>query len=365
MMSNLVNSNGAATPSSSSEADKENGSVSARLSKGLASKPRISAPPAAQLSPSEPPAEKESQGVMWQDSLADQVPRTRRLRKPTPPLGTPTPAPTPAAARQTPSPSLERTIPPTTATPSPSIATSHTNSPGLSTGSSSRRRVFCTTGLTETAKTEALDWIVELGGETTEDAQLATHLLLAESLPRNEKLLSSAARGNWVLHPAYVSESKVAGRFLAEEEFEWGSEALERRGLASEGHDERTAHLMFWRRRVQLQGGARAFAGWRVLLAVPESKRRAFANILAAGDGGVVEWDEERRFEGLSHVLVAAPSPGWWSEAEGVAEAAEAGAAVFSTIHLSNTLSQLGQVQDEQRSWLPAFRAHIHQRRTS
>ena len=44
---------------------------------------------------------------------------------------------------------------------------------------------------------------------------------------RNEKYLASVAAGKWVLHKSFLEASRTAGRFVEEEEHEWGGEATE------------------------------------------------------------------------------------------------------------------------------------------
>ncbi|XP_038209375.1 DNA topoisomerase 2-binding protein 1 isoform X2 [Zerene cesonia] len=133
---------------------------------------------------------------------------------------------------------------------------------------------------------EIIAMIEHLGGAVCEGAEMdesATHLLCA--LPgRSEKMLCSVAAGKWVLHPAYVARSRAAGRFLREEEFEWGNpRAAALPALAGgEAALARGAHR--WRA-AAARGAPGPFAGLAALLHVPAPRRRLLARLLRAGGG--------------------------------------------------------------------------------
>ncbi|CAH2099443.1 unnamed protein product [Euphydryas editha] len=137
---------------------------------------------------------------------------------------------------------------------------------------------------------EIVEMISQLGGEVCEGAELelsASHLLCAAP-GRSEKMLGSVAAGKWVLHPAYVARSRQAGRFLPEEEYEWGNPRATSLPTLSGGERAlaRAAHR--WRA-ARARTGAAPFAGMRALLHVPAARRRLLARLLLAGGGRPVD----------------------------------------------------------------------------
>ncbi|XP_052753760.1 DNA topoisomerase 2-binding protein 1 [Galleria mellonella] len=133
---------------------------------------------------------------------------------------------------------------------------------------------------------EIVEMIRCLGGEVSEGSELdeaATHLLCAAP-GRSEKMLGSVAAGRWVLHPAYVPRSRAAGRFLPEEEFEWGNPAATSLPAVS-GAELALARAAHRWRRARGAGGAGALAGVRALLHVPPARRRQRARLVTVAGG--------------------------------------------------------------------------------
>ncbi|CAK1541346.1 unnamed protein product [Leptosia nina] len=133
---------------------------------------------------------------------------------------------------------------------------------------------------------EITEMIVHLGGEICEGAELdprATHLLC--SLPgRSEKMLCSVAGGKWVLHPAYVARSRAAGKFLSEEDFEWGNPLAQCLPTLS-GAEQNLARAAYRWRSALSRGSPGPFHGIVGLLHVPAARRRLLARLLEAGGG--------------------------------------------------------------------------------
>ena len=80
------------------------------------------------------------------------------------------------------------------------------------------------------------------------------------------------AAGKWVLHPAYITDSAEAGRWLDEEAYAWGREA---NSLISdkEGMDWKLASAArTWR-----IGAGGAVDGMKFILHMPEAKQGAFS----------------------------------------------------------------------------------------
>ncbi|XP_045485760.1 DNA topoisomerase 2-binding protein 1 isoform X1 [Pieris rapae] len=133
---------------------------------------------------------------------------------------------------------------------------------------------------------EITEMIIHLGGEVCEGAELdprATHLLC--SLPgRSEKMLCSVAGGKWVLHPAYIDRSRAAGKFISEEEFEWGNPlALTLPTLS--GAEASLARAAFKWRSALSKGSPGPFQGVVALLHVPAVRKRLLGRLLEAGGG--------------------------------------------------------------------------------
>ncbi|XP_041974084.1 DNA topoisomerase 2-binding protein 1 [Aricia agestis] len=132
--------------------------------------------------------------------------------------------------------------------------------------------------------------ILHLGGSVSDAAEMdpqATHLLCAAP-GRSEKMLGSIAAGKWVLHPAYVARSRVAGKFLPEDEFEWGN-PLASCLPALSGGDGALARAAHRWRTARTHSRPPPFAGLRALLHVPQPRARLFARLLRAGGGEAVE----------------------------------------------------------------------------
>ncbi|XP_078438958.1 transcription coactivator [Wolffia australiana] len=61
----------------------------------------------------------------------------------------------------------------------------------------------------------------------------ATHFIAPEPLRRTEKFFAAAASGRWILKSDYLAACGAAGKFLAEEEFEWAGSGLTGDGAIS------------------------------------------------------------------------------------------------------------------------------------
>ena len=151
-------------------------------------------------------------------------------------------------------------------------------------------RVFQVTNLPSEQRLLAKHMTEELGGRFSSvdafDLQ-STHLLCKVPM-KSEKFLASVARGLWVLSYDYLEQSLKAGRFLNEEDFEWGSEKL---GLASihSNHIKLATSARRWR--LALSGGRDigAYSNWKVLLHVPKNKIKGLSSILNAGGAEILE----------------------------------------------------------------------------
>ncbi|XP_068628524.1 DNA topoisomerase 2-binding protein 1 [Battus philenor] len=128
--------------------------------------------------------------------------------------------------------------------------------------------------------------IMQLGGQVCEGTELdasATHLLCAAP-GRSEKMLGSVAGGRWVLHPAYVARSRTAGRFLDEEDFEWGNPRATCLPQLS-GAEVMLARAAYRWRYARARGEPGPFAGVVALLHIPPTRRRLLTRLVVAGNG--------------------------------------------------------------------------------
>merc|ERR1719150_1500109 len=87
--------------------------------------------------------------------------------------------------------------------------------------------VFMVSSLDEQQLIQLEEGVAKLGGRMSSNAsnfdREATHMITGK-VGRSEKVMSSVASGRWLLHPSYIVESLIQGRWLEEERFEWGSE---------------------------------------------------------------------------------------------------------------------------------------------
>ncbi|TGZ37603.1 DNA topoisomerase 2-binding protein 1 [Temnothorax longispinosus] len=134
--------------------------------------------------------------------------------------------------------------------------------------------------------------IKDLGGDVSTDTNFdnsATHLLCIR-LSRNEKMLGSIAAGKWVLHCSYLRDSEQAGRFLDEEEYEWGNPKNKDKipEPNSEIENAIAAAAYRWRQKLQKELDG-PFSDIVALLMVSEEKYDQFKRLIEAGGGSVMQ----------------------------------------------------------------------------
>ncbi|XP_025993748.1 DNA topoisomerase 2-binding protein 1 isoform X2 [Solenopsis invicta] len=155
---------------------------------------------------------------------------------------------------------------------------------------SSIKRKFMLSGIKEKNAYEQV--IRDLGGEVSTDANFdnsATHLLCIR-LSRNEKMLGSVAAGKWVLHCSYLRDSEQDGKFLDEEEYEWGNPKSKNKIPKPNGEIEIAIAAAVYRWRLKLQKELHGpFSNIVALLMVSEEKYDQFKRLIKAGGGMVVQ----------------------------------------------------------------------------
>ncbi|XP_020299565.1 DNA topoisomerase 2-binding protein 1 isoform X3 [Pseudomyrmex gracilis] len=134
--------------------------------------------------------------------------------------------------------------------------------------------------------------IKELGGNVSTDANFdnsATHLLCVR-LSRNEKMLGSIAAGKWILYHSYLRDSEQEGRFLDEEEYEWGNPKSQKKIPQPNSDMEQAIATAAHRWRLKLQKEPDGpFSDMVALLMVSDEKYDQFKRLIEAGGGLVTQ----------------------------------------------------------------------------
>ena len=153
-------------------------------------------------------------------------------------------------------------------------------------------RVFQITSIERDQRPYLENMIENLGAKVIADSSsfdpTATHLLCKAPL-KSEKYMASVAKGLWVLSCSYLEESTKAGRFLNEEDFEWGSEKLGFASIQTKVHNVARAAKR-WRVLVGQNGiySGGAYSSWRVLFHTSKAKTKGLAAILNAGGAEIL-----------------------------------------------------------------------------
>ncbi|RUS70584.1 hypothetical protein EGW08_021654 [Elysia chlorotica] len=156
--------------------------------------------------------------------------------------------------------------------------------------------VFLISGMTNEERVDYSALVEQLGGRMVEIQHFdptATHLVVGQPA-RNEKYLSCIASGKWVLHKSYFEACRKEGKFVREEEHEWGGDYMLAlmQNMPSQAKNLAAAAYK-WRRKVaalrqaSLPSCEGAFDGWKVLLCMAKNKEDNFMRLLQAG-GAVV-----------------------------------------------------------------------------
>ncbi|XP_019730589.1 DNA topoisomerase 2-binding protein 1 [Hippocampus comes] len=145
------------------------------------------------------------------------------------------------------------------------------------------------------APQERIDYshlIEELGGIILDKQSFdpsCSHIIVGTPL-RNEKYLAAMAAGKWILHRSYLEACRSVGRFIPEEDYEWGSSSI-LDALPSISSQQRRLALaaMRWRKSLRgplEQGGA--FSGWTVMLNIDQNRAAGFRRLLQSGGAKVL-----------------------------------------------------------------------------
>ncbi|XP_052043452.1 DNA topoisomerase 2-binding protein 1 isoform X2 [Apodemus sylvaticus] len=173
-----------------------------------------------------------------------------------------------------------------------------------------KQYVFQMSSLNSQERVDYCRLIKDLGGSVMEKQSSdpsCTHMIVGYPL-RNEKYLASMAAGKWVLHRSYLDACKAAGRFVQEEDYEWGSSSILDALTDVTEHQQKLAlAAMRWRKRIQqsqesgvVEG---AFSGWKVILRVDRSREAGFKRLLQAGGAKVLPGHPQPLFKDATHLF--------------------------------------------------------------
>nr|XP_055037892.1 DNA topoisomerase 2-binding protein 1 [Misgurnus anguillicaudatus]XP_055037894.1 DNA topoisomerase 2-binding protein 1 [Misgurnus anguillicaudatus] len=150
--------------------------------------------------------------------------------------------------------------------------------------------------------------IEELGGVVLEKQSFdpsCTHVIVGYPL-RNEKYLAAMAAGKWVLHRSYLEACRAEGRFIQEDQYEWGSSSI-LDVLTSINSQQKRLALAAMRWRKTLQGCTTkegAFGGWTVMLNIDQAREAGFRRLLQSGGAKVLPDASPSLYKETSHLFV-------------------------------------------------------------
>lgn len=146
------------------------------------------------------------------------------------------------------------------------------------------QRIFMLTTISLEEREQLVKDLEEMGGTISTCSAYdpaVTHLICSKP-GKSEKALASIASGKWILHVSYVQKSKEAGRFLNEEEFEFGNPKAKNKPF----YDPKDSYIYYWRKKISERGYG-AFYDMRAI--VVAEKRNALINVIEAGGGVVID----------------------------------------------------------------------------
>ncbi|XP_055425635.1 DNA topoisomerase 2-binding protein 1 isoform X5 [Bubalus kerabau] len=173
-----------------------------------------------------------------------------------------------------------------------------------------KQYIFQLSSLNPQERIDYCHLIEKLGGSVIEKQCFdpsCTHIVVGHPL-RNEKYLASVAAGKWVLHRSYLEACRTAGRFMSEEDYEWGSSSI-LDVLTGINVQQRKLALaaMRWRKKIQQRQESGitegAFSGWKVILHVDQSRESGFKRLLQSGGAKVLPGYSVSLFKEATHLF--------------------------------------------------------------
>ena len=152
---------------------------------------------------------------------------------------------------------------------------------------------FTFSNFVDDSKDKMIDFLESQGAKVTAASNLCepdtTHII-AQKISRSEKMLGSIASGKWILHPSYLDACMKEDKILTNyEDYEWGNP--EKKFL--EGFKEQEKHLGMtahrWRKAISKDPSKGPFSGIRAIIHTNDSRKGAFARLMLAGKGIVIQ----------------------------------------------------------------------------
>uniref|UniRef100_A0A5F9DGV6 DNA topoisomerase 2-binding protein 1 n=1 Tax=Oryctolagus cuniculus TaxID=9986 RepID=A0A5F9DGV6_RABIT len=173
-----------------------------------------------------------------------------------------------------------------------------------------KQYIFQMSSLNPQERIDYCHLIEKLGGLVIEKQCFdpkCTHIVVGHPL-RNEKYLASVAAGKWVLHRSYLEACRTAGRFVQEENYEWGSSSiLDVLTGITEQQRRLALAAMRWRKKIQQRQESGivegAFSGWKVVLRVDRAREAGFRRLLQSGGAKVLRGHSVPLFKEATHLF--------------------------------------------------------------
>ncbi|XP_008292837.1 DNA topoisomerase 2-binding protein 1 [Stegastes partitus] len=149
--------------------------------------------------------------------------------------------------------------------------------------------------------------IEELGGVVLDKQSFdpsCSHIIVGTPL-RNEKYLAAMAAGKWILHRSYLEACRSVGRFIQEDEYEWGSSSILEALPSITSQQKRLAlAAMRWRKALQRRSEHEgAFSGWTVMLNIDQNRESGFRRLLQSGGAKVLSSPSPSLYKETTHLF--------------------------------------------------------------
>ncbi|XP_077364967.1 DNA topoisomerase 2-binding protein 1 isoform X2 [Festucalex cinctus] len=167
--------------------------------------------------------------------------------------------------------------------------------------------IFQMSSLTPEERIDYSHLIEVLGGVILDKQSFdpsCSHIIVGTPL-RNEKYLAAMAAGKWILHRSYLEACRSVGRFIPEEDYEWGSSSI-LDALPSITSQQRRLALAAMRWRKALRGSSKqegAFSGWTVMLNIDQSREAGFRRLLQSGGAKVLPSASHSMYKVTTHLF--------------------------------------------------------------
>ena len=117
----------------------------------------------------------------------------------------------------------------------------------------------------------------------------ATHVV-AHKMGRSEKMLGSMASGKWILHPSYVEACMAAKEILSNfTDFEWGNPEKDFMQEINTKEQQLAKTAFRLRQFISKNPSKGPFTGFRAIIHTTDTRKGAFARLILAGKGVVIE----------------------------------------------------------------------------